>query len=115
MVKRRALVPLALVSALFAALLPRAAAFAACGSSVLWRPHGLRARSLNLRLAGGGSVSMSTASAHPAVEGWPEKYAGKADGGAGPKALHTAFAVEKATEEQLAELDVKNWPTWSTR
>jgi hypothetical protein len=32
----------------------------------------------------------------------------------GPKPIHTKFTVEKATEDQLSELDVKNWPTWST-
>jgi mannose-6-phosphate isomerase-like protein (cupin superfamily) len=32
----------------------------------------------------------------------------------GPRPLHTEFTVSKATEEQLKELDVENWPTWTT-
>jgi hypothetical protein len=32
----------------------------------------------------------------------------------GPRPLHTEFTVEKATPELLEELDVMNWPTWST-
>ena len=32
----------------------------------------------------------------------------------GPRVLHQEFAVEKASEEELAELDVMNWPQWST-
>lgn len=54
---------------------------------------------------------------HPAVEGWPEKYAGSLsdDSKVGPKILHQDFSVDKAvSESQLEELDVKNWPTWTT-
>ena len=51
---------------------------------------------------------------HPAVERWPEKYAGAADGTNGPKPLHTVFAVEAGSEETKEKLDVSNWPTWST-
>ncbi|KAJ1450547.1 hypothetical protein M885DRAFT_621608 [Pelagophyceae sp. CCMP2097] len=34
---------------------------------------------------------------------------------AGPKPLHTEFTVEKATEAQMKEMNVKQWPTWSTK
>ena len=37
-----------------------------------------------------------------------------AGGAIGAKALHTEFTVEKATAEQLAKMNVKKWPTWST-
>lgn len=47
---------------------------------------------------------------HPAVEGWPEKYTGTG----GPRVLHQGFFVEKATDQILEELDVANWPTWTT-
>jgi homoserine kinase type II len=33
----------------------------------------------------------------------------------GPRPLHKKFTVAKATEEQLKEMDVANWPTWSTK
>jgi mannose-6-phosphate isomerase-like protein (cupin superfamily) len=38
---------------------------------------------------------------------------------AGPRPIHSdgsksTFTVEKATEERMAELAVKSWPTWST-
>ena len=47
-----------------------------------------------LSLRGGATACAAT---HSAVEGWPEKYAGKlaADGSSGPRPLHTEFAVEK--------------------
>lgn len=48
--------------------------------------------------------------AHPAVIGWPEKYSGTG----GPRVLHAKFAVEPASDALLAELDVSNWPTWTT-
>ena len=32
----------------------------------------------------------------------------------GPRILSTEFDVHKATEEELSELDVRHWPTWST-
>lgn len=59
----------------------------------------------------------STSSLHPAVEGWPEKYAAPAassNNGRGPRILHSHFAVEPATEYLLYQLDVANWPTWTT-
>ena len=40
---------------------------------------------------------------------------GFALGAKGPRALHQAFTIEKATKTLLDELDVKNWPTWSTQ
>mmetsp|Transcript_61530 Transcript_61530/g.99499 ORF Transcript_61530/g.99499 Transcript_61530/m.99499 type:complete len:155 (-) Transcript_61530:60-524(-) len=33
----------------------------------------------------------------------------------GPRPIHTKFTVEKATEEQKAELGVENWGVWSTK
>lgn len=33
---------------------------------------------------------------------------------AGPRAIHSSFTVERATPEQLKELDVKSWGRWST-
>merc|ERR1719181_1539993 len=33
---------------------------------------------------------------------------------AGPKPLHPEFTVQKATPEQLKEMGVSDWPTWST-
>mmetsp|Transcript_38883 Transcript_38883/g.116920 ORF Transcript_38883/g.116920 Transcript_38883/m.116920 type:complete len:191 (-) Transcript_38883:660-1232(-) len=77
-------------------------------------------------LGGGGGVSlsfgstrlrMSSADIHPAVAGWPDKYAGALEEGGnagGPQVLHQEFTVEKASEESLKRLDVANWPTWST-
>lgn len=50
---------------------------------------------------------------HPAVQGWPEKYSGAA-GGPGPRILHNTFAVQAADTGLLMELDVANWPTWTT-
>lgn len=50
---------------------------------------------------------------HPAVAGWPDKYSGTA-GGPGPRILHDAFAVQKADYDLLIQLDVANWPTWTT-
>eukprot|EP00542_Grammatophora_oceanica_P008620 CAMPEP_0194061436 /NCGR_PEP_ID=MMETSP0009_2-20130614/74600_1 /TAXON_ID=210454 /ORGANISM="Grammatophora oceanica, Strain CCMP 410" /LENGTH=129 /DNA_ID=CAMNT_0038712741 /DNA_START=218 /DNA_END=607 /DNA_ORIENTATION=+ len=49
---------------------------------------------------------------HPAVAGWPSKYNGGED--VGPRVLHQEFTVEKADEKLLTELDVSNWPTWTT-
>ena len=62
--------------------------------------------------------------AHPAVEGWAEKYSGdgiimqsKNDSSAGtigPRVIHDVFTVEEGTPELLNQLDVKNWPIWTT-
>mmetsp|Transcript_13804 Transcript_13804/g.19897 ORF Transcript_13804/g.19897 Transcript_13804/m.19897 type:complete len:183 (+) Transcript_13804:164-712(+) len=54
---------------------------------------------------------------HPAVAGWPEKYAGDSNnnGNAGPRILSPEFSVQKATPALLQELDVSNWPIWTTR
>lgn len=59
---------------------------------------------------------------HPAVEGWPEKYnaastsedASQQPSGRGPRILHDVFTVEPANEDTLYQLDVQNWPTWTT-
>jgi len=64
------------------------------------------------RLRGGSENQGSDA--HPAVQGWPDKYTGKVGGATGPRALHAEFAVETASQVTLAELDVNNWPTWTT-
>lgn len=59
-------------------------------------------------------ASPRLAADHPAVLGWPDKYSGTA-GGTGPRILHSEFTVEKADYSQLMELDVLNWPTWTTK
>ena len=61
---------------------------------------------------------------HPAVEGWDEKYAecggdrssssSGGGGGGGPRSISTEFEVRAATEEELADLDVSHWPSWTT-
>jgi hypothetical protein len=56
---------------------------------------------------------------HPAVVGWPEKYSEGGgsiddDGTTGPEILSTEFQIQKASSSQLQQLDVKNWPTWTT-
>ncbi len=66
---------------------------------------------------------------HPAVLGWPQKYAeatssvgGSSDNNrsdsnkddVGPRILSTKFQIQKATPSQLQQLDVPHWPTWST-
>jgi len=63
----------------------------------------------------------STASSeiHPAVQGWPEKYATQggqlaSSQGRGPRILHTEFTVQPATEYQKYQLNVDHWPIWTT-
>ena len=51
---------------------------------------------------------------HPAVAGWPDKYSGTLGGPKGPRILHDAFAVQTGDTSLLMELDVANWPTWTT-
>ena len=70
---------------------------------------------------------------HPAVAGWPEKYTGsnKSGGGTfhvGPRKISDSFDVvsvpvtrettttssNRSTERLFEELDVENWPTWTT-
>lgn len=54
---------------------------------------------------------------HPAVEGWEEKYinsGGDITSDNGPKMLSDVFEVHAATETELSDLDVLNWPTWTT-
>ena len=52
---------------------------------------------------------------HPAVAGWPDKYSGTASATTGPRVLSTTFAVQSADYQLLQELDVPNWPTWTTK
>ena len=62
--------------------------------------------------------SPETTEIHPAVAGWPEKYTGSTEklhsGKTGPRVLHNDFRVVKASEKMLQDLDVSNWPTWTT-
>ena len=57
---------------------------------------------------------------HPAVQGWPEKYAAgettatAVASGRGPRILHDVFTVEPGTEYMKYQLDVENWPIWTT-
>lgn len=74
---------------------------------------------------------------HPAVAGWPEKYAQQKAASpspinetkgavtafelyapppskGGPRVLHESFTVQTATDSLLDELDVAHWPTWTT-
>jgi len=60
---------------------------------------------------------------HPAVEGWQEKYidAGGvvvADAGdgthRGPTIVSESFDVRRATSDEIEDLDVFCWPTWTT-
>lgn len=60
------------------------------------------------------AVSVRLAATHPAVEGWPDKYSGTAGGPTGPRVLHGTFAVQHGDYALLTELDVANWPTWTT-
>ena len=58
------------------------------------------------------SLRCAAAATNPAVLGWPEKYGGskKPD-----FILHDSFTVEKAEYSKLIELDVAEWPTWTTK
>lgn len=51
---------------------------------------------------------------HPAVLGWPDKYQPSDNANVGPQSLHTEFTVEPAAAGMLSQLDVLNWPTWTT-
>lgn len=65
----------------------------------------------------GAAASVEAPELHPAVAGWPQKYAdegGDMSSANGPRILSTEFDVHQATEEELSDLDVKHWPTWST-
>ena len=73
-------------------------------------------------------TTVVTEEVHPAVLGWPQKYAeasSRSGGGdnsssdssnkdVGPRILSTKFQIQKATPSQLQQLDTLNWPTWST-
>ena len=56
------------------------------------------------------AASPRAAATHPAVAGWPEKYTGTKQ----PRILHDKFTVHTADMDLLMELDVANWPTWTT-
>ena len=87
------------------ALLPGVASFCApvAGPAVAVRGRAISSP----RLSG-------TPEIHPAVAGWPEKYTGTSNPG-GPQVLHTAFTVQTADYDLLTDLDVANWPTWTTK
>ena len=52
---------------------------------------------------------------HPAVLEWPDKYCNNEEEcGLGPRVLHMVFTVEPGTDELVEDLDVLNWPTWTT-
>jgi hypothetical protein len=73
-------------------------------------------------------TSLFSSTLHPAVQGWPEKYKEAAGSNLpdknsdddptshprGPRVLHDVFTVEPASEYTLYQLDVRNWPTWTT-
>ena len=62
------------------------------------------------------SPRLTATEMHPAVAGWPDKYTGtKIAGGPGPRILSPVFAVQPADYTLLTELDVANWPTWTTK
>mmetsp|Transcript_16242 Transcript_16242/g.46773 ORF Transcript_16242/g.46773 Transcript_16242/m.46773 type:complete len:168 (-) Transcript_16242:745-1248(-) len=91
-------------------LLPATAAF-----NVAARPASTPcARAAAPRLTSPLSAPTQSAPTHPAVAGWPDKYAGTLGAATGPRVLHDAFAVEAAGSALLMELDVANWPTWTT-
>ena len=70
------------------------------------------------------STNHSRKLAHPAVEGWAEKYSGDGiivnskdespAGTIGPRVIGDVFQVEEGTPELLNQLDVTNWPIWTT-
>ena len=60
------------------------------------------------------ALSVTTSSRGPSL-GLRALRPGSLSISAGPRPIHKEFTVEKATEEQKAELGVANWPTWSTR
>ena len=58
--------------------------------------------------------SLRLAADHPVVAGWADKYSGTATN-VGPRKLSDEFAVlRQADMSLLVELDVQNWPTWTT-
>mmetsp|Transcript_48347 Transcript_48347/g.156728 ORF Transcript_48347/g.156728 Transcript_48347/m.156728 type:complete len:167 (-) Transcript_48347:185-685(-) len=90
-------------------LLPASAAF-----NVAARPAANVAAAPCARAAAPRLSSPLSVPTHPAVAGWPDKYAGTLGSETGPRILHDAFAVEAADSALLMELDVANWPTWTT-
>lgn len=67
--------------------------------------------------AASSSIGMQSQDMHPAVADWPQRYGKDLVGGtfhSGPRILHSAFTVEKATTETLKLLDVLEWPVWTT-
>ena len=83
------------------AVLPTVTAFTGPSTAVCTRPLARNSAHLN-------------AATNPAVAGWPDKYTGTAGGPAGPRILSDTFAVQPADYALLTELDVQNWPTWTT-
>ena len=83
------------------AVLPYAAAFCLTGS----RPISRNVASPRCE---------ATADLHPAVADWPNRYQGTAVAPAGARILSETFAVQPADYSLLMEMDVLNWPTWST-
>jgi len=53
---------------------------------------------------------LTAAAINPAVAGWPDKYTGDKV----VQRLHDTFTVQQADYATLIELDVMNWPTWTT-
>ena len=51
---------------------------------------------------------------HPTVAAWPQKYTGTPGAAGGPRKLHDEFTVIPGDTNMLVELDVQNWPTWTT-
>ena len=81
-----------------AVLVPTTKAFTGI---VHYNNHGIASSFVSQRQ---GEMSSNTATVGPL-------FAAKSKG---PRPLHTEFTVQKATPELLEELDVTNWPTWST-
>jgi len=68
----------------------------------------------SLRLALHAASPLPPLPTHPAVDAWPEKYAGTMGGPTGPLILHDTFAVQTVDTGLLMDLDVANWSTWTT-
>ena len=86
--------------------------------------------SSDTKLSAKSDDTVVTEEGHPAVLGWPQKYAEASSVGGGgsdnsssskdvgtdvgPRIISTQFQIQKATPSQLQQLDTRNWPTWST-
>ena len=74
-------------------------------------PHGV------LHSSSRNSDGAAAVEAHPAVVGWPEKYVesgGSPDAKDDSRVISTEFEIHPANEAKLRDLDVTNWPTWTT-